>query len=98
MVDVRPIQQEVKTSLATLIDATNKACQAAKKYPKPEYVVNWASFRCASAEFYMNEFGSFGYRVYVEEAEPTTNIALAQFIGGQLAKAGFESVTVVCEW
>jgi len=92
------LQLGIKAQLAALVEATNRACQAAAVDRKPEYVVNWSSFRCVGAEFYMNEFGSFGYRVYVEEAEPTSNIALATFITKHIAGAGFEGVTVICEW
>lgn len=91
------LQLGINARLRNLIDATNKACLAAKNDAKPGYIVNWANFRCASAEIYMNEFGSFGYRVYVEEAAPE-NTDLLTFITGELAKAGHEGVTVIAEW
>ena len=45
----------------------------------------------------MNEHGSFGYRAYVEEADPY-NLELQAFIGKELAKSGFPEVTVLTEW
>lgn len=88
--------------LRELIDATNKACDAAIDATKRDgrfrnAPVNWSHFGCSSAEFYMNEFGSFGWRTYVEEADPN-NQNLIEFISDQLFNAGFEGVTVLTEW
>lgn len=96
------LKESLKQFLSSLIAATDKACDAAIDATKQDgrfrnAAVNWSDFGCRSAEFYMNEFGSFGYRAYVEEADPY-NLELQAFIGEELAKSGFPEVQVLTEW
>ena len=95
------LKESIRQFLSNLITATNEACDnavGAELLGRFRWAaVNWADLSCHSAEFYMNEYGSFGYRVYIEEADPN-NLELQAFIGGELAKLGFPEVTVLTEW
>lgn len=59
--------------------------------------VNWGDLCCVSAEHYVTEEGEEGYRVYIEEADPS-NTEFQQFVSQRLEAAGFTGVEVITEW
>jgi hypothetical protein len=59
--------------------------------------VNWGDFGCMSVEHWRNNDGDEGYRVCIEEADPS-NTEVGNYIWSRLDKAGFRDVAVVFEW
>jgi len=86
-------------NLLELRDVTNEICDMA--YDARDTFVNadidWAEFGHVSAEYYTNEYGGYGYRVYIEEANPD-NMEVQDFIEDGLELRGFENIEVVFEW
>ena len=81
------LKESIKQFLSSLIAATDKACDEAIDATKQD-----GRFRGAAVNW-----SDFGYRAYVEEADPY-NLELQAFIGKELAKSGFPEVTVLTEW
>ncbi len=82
--------QELKSNCESI-------CERIKEHHHRDWVANWMSFRCVSAESYINSEGEEGHRVYIEEADPN-NMALKQYIWIKLQEVGFDDVEVITEW
>jgi hypothetical protein len=84
-----------KLAIAT-DDVCEKAIEACKTFELGT-LVNWADFGCISAEWYINDKGEEGHRVYIEEANPD-NPEVKNFIEEELSFLGFKNIEVVFEW
>jgi hypothetical protein len=58
---------------------------------------NWGDFKCIGAEWFVDDDGVPGHRVWVDEADPAA-YRLRDFVAGYLERAGFAGVHVVLEW
>lgn len=83
--------------LKALREAADQACDRAFSMTWHRSAINWGDFGCVSAEHWNDDGGEEGYRVLLEEADPS-NQEVGEFIAGELAKAGFHNIEVVFEW
>ena len=95
------INKEIKDYLNSLRTATEEICELAieRRAEFEHAAVNWADFHCVSAECYVEDIGTFGYRVYIEEANPNTRDVI-EFISEELISRGFDmiNIDIVFEW
>lgn len=86
-------------NLIALRKATDDACAAAWEDCAEcrGEAVNWADLKCAGAEWYVDDDGVPGHRVWVDEADPAA-YRLRDFVAEYLERAGFAGVHVVLEW
>lgn len=86
-------------NLLALRKATNDACAVAWTdcVKCRGEAVNWADLKCAGAEWFVDDDGVPGHRVWVDEADPAA-YRLRDFVAGYLERAGFAGVHVVLEW
>lgn len=84
--------------LTILRRATDEACEMASTEPhRPAGAINWADLSCTRAERYQDDSGEIGYRVLIEEADPSAT-ELHAYIAGRLVEMGCPGVEVVTEW
>jgi hypothetical protein len=69
--------------LKALRAAADKACDAAFNEDL-DCCVNWGDFACVRAEHWADDEGGEGYRVCLEEADPS-NREMGEFIAARLA-------------
>jgi hypothetical protein len=86
-------------NLLALRKATDDACAAAYLdcVECRDDAVNWEDFKCIGAEWFVDDDGVPGHRVWVDEADPAA-YRLREFVAGYLERAGFAGVHVVLEW
>lgn len=95
--DDRPMSlAEIPGVLRLLRDAADAAIERAKD-DEVEGPVNWADLGCSKAEHFEDSEGGAGWRVWIDEADPTA-IELQQFVRADLAEHGWPGVEVVTEW
>lgn len=82
--------------LKALREAADKACDAAFN-EDIDCCVNWGDFACVGAEHWADDEGGEGYRVRIEEADPS-NEEMGAFISERLELGGFKDVEIVFEW
>ena len=89
----------MKYNLKTLKRVTNRICESAINARETfgNVAINWADFQCICAEYYIDDCGNTGYRVYIEEANPD-NSEVKNFISEELAMLGYKEVEIVFEW
>jgi hypothetical protein len=94
----RALSDDQLPKLKVLVQLTSLACDAAWHDEScKDDAINWGDFDCVGAEFYIDNDGETGYRVRIEEADPTcTNVH--KFVGAYLAERGFANVEVRTEW
>jgi len=77
-------------------EAINAACKA-RDAGTLEDAVNWADLRVISAEYYEDDGGCVGWRVYIAEASPTAH-KFTTFIREFLKEWHLADVEVMTEW
>lgn len=91
------------TYLDALVKAGNEACDAAKDYHGdhkdafPGESINWADLGCVSAEYWEDNQGDSGYRIYIEEAS-YASWRFRNWVEEWLGERGHGSVLVATEW
>lgn len=95
----RDAKRPGRYNLIALRKATDDACAAAWEdcVECRDEAVNWADLKCAGAEWFVDDDGVPGHRVWVEEADPAA-YRLRDFVAGYLERAGFAGVHVMLEW
>lgn len=91
--------QSPRYDLFALRDCADYACTAART-ECPDCLtqpINWGDLGCISAEYYVDEFGNVGHRVWIEEADPSS-YHLRDFVRGYLSRHGYESIDVMLDW
>ena len=85
-------------TLKMLVQVASAACDAAwhDETCKNE-AINWGDFCCVGAEFYIDNDGETGYRVSIEEADPSC-VHVHKFVSAYLSERGFANVEVRTEW
>jgi len=95
------ISSDERVRLLALREATEAALLTAHRVRRhgrfKNEAVNWADLGVVTTEIYVEDDGSTGWRVYIEEASPTA-AALCDYIAEKLAKAGFADIEVISEW
>lgn len=59
--------------------------------------VNWGDLSCTGAEWYIDDDGVPGHRVWIEECDPAA-WRLRDFVRAHLEGAGFAGIHVMLEW
>lgn len=95
----RDAKRPGRYNLIALRKATDDACAAAwEDCPDcRDEAVNWADLKCIGAEWFVDDDGVPGHRVWVDEADPAA-YRLRGFVAGYLERAGFAGVHVLLEW
>jgi hypothetical protein len=95
----RDAKRPGRYNLIALRKATDDACAAAWEDCAEcrGDAVNWADLKCIGAEWFVDDDGVPGHRVWVDEADPAA-YRLLRFVAGYLERAGFAGVHVVLEW
>lgn len=92
------VDKAAQDTLARLKQAANAACEKAGENKEMfGETINWGCLYCISAEKFIDEQGTRGYRVYIVEASPAL-VQLPIFIREHLSNCGFVGVEVVPEW
>lgn len=89
----------MKHNLKELKQVTTRCCKLASGARRTfeNAAVNWADLQCTCAEYYIDDLGDTGYRVYVEEASPD-NAEVAKFIADELALHEYKDIEISLEW
>ena len=89
----------MKYNLKELKQITTRCCRLAydARHTFKDAAVNWFDFRCTCAEYYIDDLGDTGYRVYIEEAAPV-NAEVMDFIVDELSMHGYNNVEIRLEW
>jgi hypothetical protein len=89
----------MKYNLKELKQITTRCCKlaAGAQYMFKNAAVNWADFQCTCAEYYIDDLGNTGYRVYIEEANPD-NAEIVKFISTGLTPHGYKDIEIRLEW
>lgn len=89
----------MKYNLKELRQITTRCCKLAidVRHTFKNAAVNWADFQCTCAEYYIDNLGDTGYRVYIEEANPN-NEEIIDFIADELDMLGYNNVEIRLEW
>lgn len=82
--------------LKKIVTATDEVIVDVSKDKSIDYGVNWADLHCVSAEWYFDDEGNTGYRVYIEEASPDA-INFRNAVNDELFARGWD-VEVITEW
>jgi hypothetical protein len=84
--------------LEKLREETNNACDAARRVQTfIDGAINWGDLFCFEASLFVDDEGTTGYRVVIQEADPL-NRELSEWIQHYLSERGYSNVTVVTEW
>lgn len=85
-------------NLHELKSCAEDACQLAQeKRDAIPGAINWGDLGCVGARHWVDEYGTHGLSVYIEEASPGS-YELQQFIQGHLVANGWTDVEVNIEW
>ncbi len=94
----RPPSAQGRYDVEALRDCANRACAAAFGDARTkEEPINFGDLCCVVAEHYSDERGADGYRVVIEEADPSCT-GLRAVIADHLMAAGYIGVEVVIQW
>ena len=96
MMNVLPVEQIVGY-LKVLRDAATEACDVARvAKPAIDGAINWGDLFCTEAALVIDDDGFSGYRVTIQEADPT-NQDFQQWVEDWLKERGHDAI-VVTEW